>query len=127
MKVDGKKVHLPDHVAFKGMMLSGIPNLAFAVGYTTSSWTLKVGLLCEHFCRLIAYMDSKGYRTCVPVADPLMETRPLLDFGAGYVQRSMDELPRRGTEFPWLMSWDYAEDVKLLRKGPVEDENLTFR
>tara|TARA_B100001939_G_scaffold322226_1_gene312484 strand:- start:30763 stop:32370 length:1608 start_codon:yes stop_codon:yes gene_type:complete len=126
IKVDGKKVKLPEHVAFKGMMLSGIPNLAFAVGYTTSSWTLKVGLLCEHFCRLLQYMEEKGYRTCVPEAESNMETRPLLDFGAGYVQRSLDELPRRGTEFPWLMSWDYAEDVKLLRKGPVEDEHLKF-
>lgn len=126
IKVDGKKLHLPDHVAFKGMMLSGVPNLAFAVGYTTSSWTLKVGLLCEHFCRLLDHMDARDYDTAVPEADPEMETRPLLDFGAGYVQRSLLELPRRGLDFPWVMSWDYAEDVKLLRKGPVEDEHLKF-
>ena len=62
IKVDGKRVKLPEHVAFKGMMLSGIPNLAFAVGYTTSSWTLKVGLLCEHFCRLLQHMERKGFR-----------------------------------------------------------------
>lgn len=127
ISVDGKKVHLPDHVAFKGMMLSGIPNLAFAVGYTTSSWTLKVGLLCEHFCRLLQHMDAHNFNVCTPVAHPEMETLPLLDFAAGYVQRSMDQLPRRGAEFPWLMSWDYSEDVKLLRKGPVEDRNLEFR
>ncbi|MCB1138382.1 MAG: NAD(P)/FAD-dependent oxidoreductase [Leptospiraceae bacterium] len=127
ISVDGNRVHLPDHVAFKGMMLSGIPNLAFAVGYTTSSWTLKVGLLCEHFCRLLKHMEEHNFHVCTPVADPEMETRPLLDFEAGYVQRSMDQLPRRGTRFPWLMSWDYSEDVKLLRKGPVEDRNLDFR
>ncbi|MCB1304102.1 MAG: NAD(P)/FAD-dependent oxidoreductase [Leptospiraceae bacterium] len=126
LQLDGKPVHLPDHVAFKGMMLSGIPNFAFAIGYTSSSWTLKVGLLCEHFCRLLQYMDTQGTEICMPVSDPAMETRPLLDFGAGYVQRSLQELPRRGTDFPWLMSWDYTDDVKLLRKGPVEDPNLRF-
>jgi monooxygenase len=108
------------------MMLSGVPNLAFAVGYTSSSWTLKVGLLCEHFCRLLAFMEERGYRVCTPVADPAMRTRPLLSFGAGYVQRSLDELPRQGERFPWLMSWNYAADVRLFRKGAVADEHLVF-
>ena len=63
--VDGEPVRLPDTVAYKGMMLSGVPNFAFAVGYTNSSWTLKVGLLCEHFCRLLAYLDANGYDTAV--------------------------------------------------------------
>ena len=108
-------------------MLSGVPNFAFAVGYTNSSWTLKVGLLCEHFCRLLDHMDEKGYSTCRPeVGDPAMPTRPLLDFGAGYVQRSMQDLPRQGPAYPWLMSMSYATDVRHLRNGPVEDPNLRF-
>lgn len=125
-RIDGKAVHAPNHVAYKGFMLSGVPNLGFAVGYTTSSWTLKVGLLCEHFCRLLKYMDQAGYDICTPVAEENMVTRPLLDFGAGYVQRAMAQLPRRGLAFPWLMSWDYKADVKLLRKGPVPDKRLRF-
>jgi monooxygenase len=124
--VDGQAVRLRQAVAFKGMMLSGVPNLAFAVGYTSSSWTLKVGLLCEHFCRLLAFMEERGYRVCTPVADPAMRTRPLLSFGAGYVQRSLDELPRQGERFPWLMSWNYAADVRLFRKGAVADKHLVF-
>ena len=127
LTVDGRTVRLPDTVAFKGMMLSGVPNFAFAVGYTNSSWTLKVGLLCEHFCRLLDHMDEKGYSTCRPeVGDPAMPTRPLLDFGAGYVQRSMQDLPRQGPAYPWLMSMSYATDVRHLRNGPVEDPNLRF-
>ena len=47
-------------------MLTGVPNFAFAFGYTNSSWTLKVGLMCEHFCRLLAHMDAHGYDTCAP-------------------------------------------------------------
>ncbi len=125
--VDGREIRLADTVAYKGMMLSGIPNLAYAVGYTNSSWTLKVGLLCEHFCRLLAHMDASGYDICRPeVADPAMATRPFLDFGAGYVQRVVDELPRQGDRMPWLTSMDYHSDVKLLRADGVDDPELHF-
>ncbi len=124
--VDGTALHAPDHVAYKGMMLSGIPNLAFAIGYTNSSWTLKVGLLCEHFCRLLEHMEAEGYDVCVPVAPEGMATRPLLDFEAGYVQRAIADLPRQGDRYPWTMSMSYADDVKLVRGGPVVDEALHF-
>jgi monooxygenase len=127
LTVDGVPVHLPGKVAFKGMMLDGVPNFAFAVGYTNSSWTLKIGLLCEHFCRLLGYMDAHGYSVCYPErSDPAMPTRPLLDFGAGYVQRSLSGLPRQGTQAPWLMSMDYYSDTKLLKEDSVEDANLRF-
>ncbi|MGE5694453.1 MAG: flavin-containing monooxygenase [Candidatus Sericytochromatia bacterium] len=127
LNVDGKKVNLPDTVAYKGIMLSGVPNFAFAVGYTNSSWTLKVGLVCEHFCRLLAHMDAHGYDTCVPeLPDPNMPTRPLLDFSAGYVQRAVDEWPRQGADGPWQVVMDYQRDVEILRNGPVTDANLRF-
>ena len=58
--VDGEPVDFSRKVAFKGMMLDGVPNFAFAVGYTNSSWTLKVGLLCEHFCRLIKHTEQRA-------------------------------------------------------------------
>ncbi|SEK58021.1 flavin-containing monooxygenase [Streptacidiphilus jiangxiensis] len=125
--VDGREVSLADTVAYKGMMLSGVPNFAYTIGYTNSSWTLKVGLLCEHFCRLLAHMDGQGFDTAVPVvADPAMPTRPLLDFGAGYIQRAIDRLPRQGDRAPWLTSMNYAADVKLLRHLPVTDPELRF-
>ena len=108
-------------------MLSGVPNFCVAIGYTSASWTLKIGLLCEHFTRLLAYMDAHGYTVCRPeVDDPDMPTRPLLDFGAGYVQRSIDELPRQGDRFPWLMPVQYHVDAKVLRTGRVDDERLRF-
>jgi hypothetical protein len=109
------------------MMLSGVPNLAFAIGYTNSSWTLKIGLLCEHFCRLLAHMDAHGYDVCRPeVADPGMPTRPFLDFAAGYIRRAVDQLPRQGDRMPWLTSMDYHSDVKLLRADSVLDPELHF-
>lgn len=127
LTVDGSPVNLPDTLAYKGMMLSGVPNFAYAIGYTNSSWTLKVGLLCEHFCRLLAHMDAHGYDTARPVvADPDAPTRPFLDFGAGYIKRALDQLPRQGGRAPWLTSMSYFSDVKLLRQLPVEDDELRF-
>ncbi|MGY1829452.1 flavin-containing monooxygenase [Geodermatophilus sp. SYSU D01180] len=123
--VDGAPVTLSETVSYKGMMLSGVPNLAYAIGYTNSSWTLKVGLLCEHFVRLLRHMDERGLDTARPVpADPDMPTRPFLDFAAGYIQRAVGRLPRQGDRMPWLTSMDYHSDVKLLRADSVVDPEL---
>jgi monooxygenase len=127
LNVDGKPVDFAKTFAYKGMMLSGVPNFAFAVGYTNSSWTLKVGLLCEHFCRLMSHMDANGYDTAHPeVDDPAMEARPLMDFSAGYVQRALHQMPKQGDSTPWMMSSSYYTDVKLLRRVSVVDPNLRF-
>ncbi|MFW0782964.1 NAD(P)/FAD-dependent oxidoreductase [Gordonia sp. CPCC 206044] len=126
MSVDGEPISLPDTVVYRGMMLSGVPNFAMAIGYTNASWTLKVGLLCEYWCRLMGYMDAHGHDTVWAEADPDMPTRPLLDFGAGYVQRAISTLPKQGPEAPWLMSMSYYRDRKVLRHGDVADEFLHF-
>ena len=127
LTVDGEPVDLSQKVAFKGMMLSDVPNFAFIVGYTNSSWTLKVGLLCEHFCRMLAHMDQHGYAVVRPrLPSPDMPTRPLLDFGAGYVQRALSQLPRQGTSGPWVMAMDPNHDAQVLRHGPVADPCLVF-
>lgn len=127
MTVDGEVVRPADTVAYKAMMLGGVPNFAFAIGYTNSSWTLKVDLVCEHLCRLLAHMDQRGYDVVVPDASAAgEERRPLLDFSAGYVQRSIDDIPKQGTAAPWRVVMDYNEDVEQLRKAPVGDPALRF-
>ncbi|GAC52591.1 flavin-containing monooxygenase [Gordonia amicalis] len=125
LTVDGEPVSLPDTVVYRGIMLSGVPNFALAIGYTNASWTLKIGLLCQYFCKLLGYMDSHGHDAVWAVADPDMPTRPLLDFGAGYVQRALDTLPKQGPRAPWVMSMSYYTDRRLF-KGGVADENLRF-
>jgi len=128
VEVDGEPVRLPDTVAYKGMMLSDVPNLAFAIGYTNSSWTLKVDLVCEYFCRLLEHMDRIAADSAtVRLADPGMERVPLLDFKAGYVLRALDGLPRQGTESPWHLAQNYAKDSRFLRRGEVADEYTEFR
>jgi monooxygenase len=127
LAVDSTEVALPDTLAYKGMMLEGVPNFAFAVGYVNASWTLKVDLTCEYMCRLLAHMDRHGYNRCVAVNDdPSIERRPLLDFTAGYVQRSMDQFPKQGPAAPWRLSMSYREDVRNLRDGDVDDGAMRF-
>ena len=95
--VDDKPVRLSQHLTYKGMMLSDVPNAAFTIGYTNSSWTLKADLVAEYVCRVLNFMDEKGYDVFVPRnRDRSVTSSPLLDFGAGYVKRSLEELPRRG-------------------------------
>lgn len=126
LTVDGKRIQLTDTVVYRGMMLSGVPNFALAIGYTNASWTLKIGLLCEYWCRLLRHMDAHGYDSVWAESDPDMPTRPLLDFGAGYVQRALDRLPKQGTKEPWVMSMSYYKDRRLLRHGDVADRYLHF-
>ena len=126
LSIDGRPVSYPETVIYRGTMLSGVPNFCLAIGYTNASWTLKVGLLCEYFCQLLGYLDAHGHRAAWPVADPGMPTRPLLDFDAGYVKRSVAELPRQGPAAPWVMSMNFFEDRRLLRAGTVADRHLHF-
>jgi monooxygenase len=123
--VDGAPVELSETVAYKAMMLSGVPNFAYAVGYTNASWTLKVDIVCEHFCRLLDHLETAGADAAVPeVGDPDMPTRPLMDLQSGYVQRALDRFPRQGELDPWTVAMSYAKDVKRLRHGPVGEDAL---
>lgn len=126
LALDGEPADLTRSVAYRGMMLSGLPNFAMAIGYTNSSWTLKVDMLCQYFNRVLTHMDEHGYTSVRAVPDPDMELRPLLDFSAGYVQRALDGLPKQGTVDPWKMSMSVYADVRLIRKGPVDDEFLVY-
>ncbi|MTJ61586.1 flavin-containing monooxygenase [Nocardia seriolae] len=123
---DGTPIDVGETLAFKGMMLSGVPNFGYAIGYTNSSWTLKLDLVCEHLCRMLALMDERGYDTVEPVADRTVERRPMLDFHAGYVQRAAGALPKQGTSGPWTVTMTYASDLARLRKGPIDDPALRF-
>jgi monooxygenase len=109
------------------MMLEGVPNLAFAFGYTNASWTLKCDLTSRYVCRLIRYMDARGLRSCTPRegGDPV-ERRPLLDFSSGYIARAAGKLPQQGTAAPWRVPQNYFRDLATLGFGRVDDAALEF-
>ena len=123
--VDGRKVDLPETMAYKSMMLSGVPNFAYAIGYTNASWTLKADLASEYVCRLLNHMESRGRRVAVPERDPSVDEEPFLDFQAGYVLRSLDQFPKQGSKAPWKVTMNYARDLVSLRYGSVT-ESMKF-
>ena len=125
--VDGEDVEIGRVLTYKGMMVSGVPNLAFTVGYTNASWTLKVELTCEFVCRLLNHMDAHGLAACVPeVNDPSIREEPIIDFSSGYVQRSLEQLPKQGSREPWRLKQNYLLDSRMIRRAPLEDGSLRF-
>jgi cation diffusion facilitator CzcD-associated flavoprotein CzcO len=127
MSVDGEEVRLPEKLSYKGMMLSDVPNMAFALGYTNASWTLKCELTCEYVCRLLNHMAEHGHGVCTPVnRDPSVSPEPIIDFTSGYVLRSIDQFPRQGSHSPWRLYQNYARDIVTLRFGPMEDGAMEF-
>src|SRR5260370_42694240 len=105
------------------MMVEGVPNMAFAVGYTSASWTLKVDRVSAYVARIVAFMAASGYRTVTPrrPAEP-MGTVPFTDMTSGYFQRARDTLPKQGDRAPWRLQQHFFKDAALYR-GPVDTEN----
>jgi cation diffusion facilitator CzcD-associated flavoprotein CzcO len=127
LSVDGRTIELNKTVGYKGMMLSGVPNAAAALGYTNASWTLKCDLVTGYVCRLLNYMDEHGYAWCKPRApDPSLPTEPFLDLKSGYVLRALDKLPRQGASSPWRLHQNYPLDIMMLKRGSLEDEHMEF-
>jgi monooxygenase len=126
LTVDGTDVVIAERVAYKGMMLDGVPNLAFALGYTNASWTLKVDLVSSYVARLLSFMRKNGHTTVIAElpAQP-MTTSPFIDMTSGYFQRSSAALPRQGDRAPWRLEQHYGKDSPLFL-GDVTDVPLRF-
>jgi cation diffusion facilitator CzcD-associated flavoprotein CzcO len=125
--VDGREIDISQTLAYKGMMLGGVPNLAFAFGYTNASWTLKCDLTCKYVCRLLKHMREHGYAQCTPGnPDPSIAQEPFIDFSSSYVLRSIEQFPKQGSSAPWRLHQNYALDLLSLRFGAIEDGTMEF-
>jgi cation diffusion facilitator CzcD-associated flavoprotein CzcO len=124
--VDGEEVRLPETMAYRGMMLSGVPNLAYVIGYTNASWTLKADLVSEYVCRLLAHLRAHGLDFVVSERDPQVGEEPFMDFASGYVQRSLHLAPKQGSRAPWRLRQNYVRDVLTLRRARFSDPALRF-
>ena len=124
--VDGSEIDIGKTFSYKGLMYSGVPNLASVFGYTNASWTLRSDLISEYVCRLVNYMDKNGYDSATPVnKNPDMQPEPYLDFSSGYVTRATDALPKQG-DAPWRHPQSYTSDIMDLRYGRLDDGVLEF-
>jgi monooxygenase len=126
--VDGTPVELAQRMQYKGTMFSDIPNCAAAIGYTQAAWTLKCELIARYVCRLLNYMDQRGYAQCTPRRrDPSITEAPVVHLTSGYVQRARDSLPRQGSRRPWKLYQNYLLDMVIYRLGKVNDGTIEFR
>ena len=125
--VDQIQVEPHKKFSYKGMMLSGVPNLAFTFGYVNASWTLRADLTCEYVCRLLNQMDKEGVSACIPDEDKnAMGEDEYIDFTSGYVQRALNKMPKQGQKSPWRNYQNYLKDIFLVRLFSLKDSTLRF-
>jgi cation diffusion facilitator CzcD-associated flavoprotein CzcO len=111
--IDDKPLVFSDTVTYRGMMFTGVPNMAWVFGYFRASWTLRADLVADFVCRLLNHMQAKGARMVTPSLRPEDKDMPLLpwidteNFNPGYVLRGMHLLPKRGDKPEWQHTQDY--------------------
>jgi monooxygenase len=121
LTVDGTRVDVGDTVAYRGVMLSGVPNLAFCFGYTNASWTLRADLSSRFVARLVKHLGEKDLGSATPRAPgPDAPRLPLLDLTSSYVRRAVDRFPRRVEREPWNVRQNYLVDRVVMRAAGVE-------
>ncbi len=127
MYVDGQRVEPSRSVNYKGLMFTGVPNMANTFGYTNASWTLKADLSARYVCRLLNHMRKTSSRQCVvPVLAPGTPLRAWTDFSSGYFLRASDQLPRQGITGPFKLRQNYLSDLVAMRFGAVDDGVIRF-
>lgn len=126
--VDEKPINFNDHLTYKGVLIEGVPNAGVVFGYTNSSWTLKSDIAAEYVCRLINYMDKKGFDVVTAHDDDanLANSTVFGDMTSGYVARAATVLPKQGKTLPWKVTHNYAIDMPMLRYSKINDKHLHF-
>jgi cation diffusion facilitator CzcD-associated flavoprotein CzcO len=124
--IDGDEVKLTDRFVYKEYLIEDVPNMAWCIGYTNASWTLRADMTAKAFAKLLAYMDSRGYTHAYPhLGGVPMKEKPAFDLQSGYIQRAPHALPRSGTKRPWHVRHNYVLDVIDHRFDRIE-ESMVF-
>lgn len=125
--VDGKQVDFADTVTYRGMMFTGVPNMAWVFGYFRASWTLRADLVGDFVCRLLNHMDDKGMHSVMPTLRAEDQGMPRLDwidaenFNPNYLQRSMHLMPKRGDKPEWMHNQDYWKEKEEIPVINLDD------
>jgi cation diffusion facilitator CzcD-associated flavoprotein CzcO len=133
MEIDGKPLDFADTVTYRGMMFTGVPNMAWVFGYFRASWTLRTDLVADFVCRLLAHMETKGVRQVTPQLRPEdadMELKEWIDpenFNPGYMMRHMHLLPKRGEKPEWQHSQDYWAEKDEIPRIDLDDAAFVYR
>ena len=125
--IDNKSVDISKTVTYKGMMYSGIPNLASTFGYTNASWTLGADLTSEYVCRVINHMKRNNYDVVCPKPNIGIEADPdYLNLTSGYIKRSLNIFPKQGKKAPWRNNQNYLIDIFQMKYGRIDDGEISF-
>lgn len=108
-------------------MISDIPNLVMAIGYTNQSFTLKVDLISKYIVRVWKYMDTHHYTSFRPVYTSKDDGEPLLNLTSGYIKRAIDKWPKQGKMSPWKYYQNYLYDIFEFYYGQVNDGVMVFK
>src|SRR3954471_23824348 len=112
--VDGERVEPGKATAYRGALLSGVPNFVFTIGYINASWTLKADLVSAWFAGLVTEMARRGASRFVVTEPEVPGSRPLMDMKSGYLLRGAADMPRQGDGFPFEAKQNYLVDLKVL-------------
>jgi cation diffusion facilitator CzcD-associated flavoprotein CzcO len=131
-RVDGEPVDFTKRVTWRGIMINGVPNMAYVFGYFRHSWTLRVDLVSDLVIRLLTTMRGKGATMVVPALRPDEEDMPLRpwadsgNFIPGYVMRSQHLLYKQGDHEPWTHLLEHQEERDVLPKADLADGTLIY-
>ncbi len=128
VSVDGRPYAPQEHMLYKGVLMEGLPNFAWILGYTSLSWTLKVDLASAYLVRLWRHLDAHGYASFRPDDEQAQRTEQSVmgNLTSGYLVRANDRMPRQGRAGPWRVTHHYPSDRATLLKAPLEDGVLSF-
>lgn len=131
--IDGETLNFADTVTYRGMMFTGVPNMAWIFGYfRAASWTLRVDMVADFVCRLLNFMKARGHRkieVVLPPEDSDMSLFPWIDdelFNPGYMMRGMHLLPKRGAKPEWAHSQDYWWERDVLPGVDLDDPAFRY-
>ncbi len=131
-EIDGKPLDFADTVTYRGMMFTGVPNMAWVFGYFRASWTLRTDLVADFVCRMLAHMKKKGAKRVVPslrVQDDNMPLQSWIDpenFNPGYMMRHMHLLPKRGDKPEWQHTQDYWAEKDEIPAIDLDDPAFVY-
>jgi len=130
--IDGKPLNFGDTVTYRGLMFTGVPNMAWVFGYFRASWTLRSDMAADFVCGLLANMKKKGARKVEVALRPDergMERLPWIDennFNPGYMLRGMHLLPKRLDKPEWQHTQDYWSDKDQIPGTDFDDEAFVY-
>lgn len=130
--IDGKALDWSDTVTYRGMMFTGVPNLAWVFGYFRASWTLRSDLIGDFVCKMLNHMREKGVQMVTPQLRPEDHNMPLLpfitedNFNPGYLTRALPILPKRGDKPEWMHNQDYWAEKDEIPATNLDDEAFAY-